>query len=181
MPPTKTHMTPNSSLLPITTSLSSSMLSSASALPALTLVPPEIVHARIPGANGRNMPYIFSNDQRRDAMSFPGHHLAKTPVIDSLVATSGCSTSQASILKELYTLRNRVIDNLMHEPPSRNLAKQMESKLYQMTRGSGGMKIPRNPPAGDFNRTRLRNRGGESAFNFPLPTVVDKPANINTN
>jgi N-acetylglucosamine-6-sulfatase len=73
-------------------------------------------------AKPRNVLFILSDDHRYDAMSFLGHPLAKTPVMDSLakqgacfknafVITSLCSPSRASILTGLHTLRHGIIDN----------------------------------------------------------------------
>ena len=98
------------------------MLASASALPAVTPVPADIIPESIPGAKPRNVVFILSDDHRYDAMSFLGHQFAKTPVMDSLAAngahiknalvtTALCSPSRASILTGLYTFRHRVIDN----------------------------------------------------------------------
>ncbi len=85
-------------------------------------VPPEIVLERLAGAKPRSVVFILTDDHRYDAMSFLGHPLARTPVMDSMakngvylknafVTTSLCSPSRASFLTGLYTFRHRVIDN----------------------------------------------------------------------
>lgn len=92
--------------------------------PRTKVVPvPKIVQPkRILNAKPRNVVFILSDDHRYDAMSFLGHQLAETPVMDSMarngvhlrnayVTTSLCSPSRASILTGLYTFRHRVIDN----------------------------------------------------------------------
>lgn len=108
--------------------VSTLMLASALALPAVTPVPKDIIPESIPGSKPRNVVFILSDDHRYDAMSFLGHQFAKTPVMDSLAAngaymknalvtTSLCSPSRASILTGLYTFRHRVIDNNRAIPP----------------------------------------------------------------
>lgn len=103
--------------------LASSMVIAEDKAPAAVVPVPETIEvARIPNAKPRNVVFILSDDHRYDAMSFLGHQLAETPVMDSLAAngvylknayvtTSLCSPSRASILTGLYTFRHRVIDN----------------------------------------------------------------------
>lgn len=89
---------------------------------AVTPVPETVVSVRDENAQPRNVVFILSDDHRYDAMSFMGHPLAETPVMDRMAAegahlanafvtTSLCSPSRASILTGLYTFRHRVIDN----------------------------------------------------------------------
>lgn len=95
---------------------------------AVVPVPREIVPERVAGAKPRNVIFILTDDHRYDAMSFLGHPIAETPNLDamahngvylknSLVTTSLCSPSRASILTGLYTFRHRVIDNNRAIPP----------------------------------------------------------------
>lgn len=95
---------------------------------AVVPVPREVIPERLPGVRPRSVVFILTDDHRYDAMSFLGHPLARTPVMDAmaahgvyfpnaLVATSLCSPSRASILTGLYTFRHRVIDNNRRVPP----------------------------------------------------------------
>lgn len=84
---------------------------------------------------------------------------------------------------ELYDLREDPEEstNLIYEPGSRAIAREMEDRLYAMMADLGGMEIPMNQPAGGINNKRLRGRGGDRAANFPDPFVVDKPINTDAN
>jgi len=89
---------------------------------AVTPVPESVIPVKDRNTEPRNVVFILSDDHRYDAMSFMGHPLAETPVMDRMAAegahlanafvtTSLCSPSRASILTGLYTFRHRVIDN----------------------------------------------------------------------
>ena len=71
--------------------------------------------------------------------------------------------------------------NLLYAPEHRKAAREMENHLYRMMGDLGGMEIPLNQPRGGSGNKRLRNRGGESASDFPAPMVVDEPINKNAN
>jgi N-acetylglucosamine-6-sulfatase len=69
-----------------------------------------------------NVVFILTDDHRFDAMSCAGHPFLETPHMDAiaasgafikntLVTTSLCSPSHASILTGLYTHKHGVIDN----------------------------------------------------------------------
>ncbi len=82
---------------------------------------------------------------------------------------------------ELYDLQSDPDEtrNLLYDPAHQNVAKQMENALYKKMGALGGMELPLNQPAGDYNNIRLRNRDGEHAADFPSPMAVDQPINQN--
>jgi len=84
---------------------------------------------------------------------------------------------------ELYDIKNDPGEtkNLLHDPEFEKTAKQMESKLYKMMAGLGGMEVPLNAPGGYSSNKRLRGRKGDQAADFPDAMVVDDPINTNAN
>jgi N-acetylglucosamine-6-sulfatase len=84
---------------------------------------------------------------------------------------------------EFYDLQSDPAEtsNLLYDPQFRQLAKEMENKLYAKMNQLGGMEIPLNQPTGGINNKRLRSRGGNQAADFPEPVVVDQPINQNAN
>lgn len=82
---------------------------------------------------------------------------------------------------EFYDLEEDPMEqhNLIRSPEHRELVKEMEGRLYQMMTELGGMEIPMNPPRGQSNNLRLRNRQGDRAADFPPDFVVDEPVNKN--
>ena len=82
---------------------------------------------------------------------------------------------------ELYDLKSDPSEskNLLYDPEFKTVAKDMESRLYEMMEELGGMEIPLNAPLGNSSNKRLRSRGGERAADFPAALVVDQPVNVN--
>ncbi|HRE80700.1 MAG TPA: sulfatase [Opitutaceae bacterium] len=80
---------------------------------------------------------------------------------------------------ELYDLQADPEEsrNLIFSPEHRGVARQMESKLYELMESEGGLSIPLNPPAGNFQNKRLLTREGEKAADFPKELVVPAPLN----
>ena len=80
---------------------------------------------------------------------------------------------------ELYDLQNDPgeTSNLCYDPAYSGIAKEMETRLYEMMEELGGMEIPMNAPRGNSQNKRLRSRGGRKASDFPNNTVVDEPIN----
>jgi len=71
--------------------------------------------------------------------------------------------------------------NLLYDPKLKDVAADMEKRLYEMMDELGGMEIPLNAPLGNSNNKRLKPRGGDQAADFPAPLVVEKPINTNAN
>lgn len=82
---------------------------------------------------------------------------------------------------ELYDLKNDPHEqrNLLYDPQYAQIARQMETRLYEMMEQLGGMQIPLNAPRGRSQNKRLRSRGGDRAADFPRAFVVDEPINKN--
>lgn len=80
---------------------------------------------------------------------------------------------------ELYDLQEDPDEkvNLHYQPEYAAVVGEMQTRLYKMMEGLGGMEIPLNAPAGSFENLRLRSRGGSEAADFPEPVVVDQPVN----
>lgn len=80
---------------------------------------------------------------------------------------------------ELYDIQNDPDErhNLLYEPKYKQIAKDLETQLYEMMDELGGMQVPLNAPRGSSQNKRLRTRGGQHASDFPAPLVVDKPIN----
>lgn len=80
---------------------------------------------------------------------------------------------------ELYDLTTDPgeINNLIHDPNYKAIAKEMEDQLYAMLDEKGGMQIPMNQPAGNSQNKRWDDRGGNEAADFPAAIVVDEPIN----
>ena len=80
---------------------------------------------------------------------------------------------------ELYDLTTDPgeINNLIHDPNYKAIAKEMENHLYAMLDEKGGMQIPMNQPAGNSQNKRWDDRGGNEAADFPAAIVVDEPIN----
>lgn len=84
---------------------------------------------------------------------------------------------------ELYDLRADPGEtkNLIHDPKYRDIAKQLETRLYGMLSEKGGMDIPMNQPQGSSQNKRWADRGGNAASPFPKAFVVDEPLNKDAN
>lgn len=84
---------------------------------------------------------------------------------------------------ELYDLTTDPdeLNNLIHDPAYANVAKEMESKLYEMLGEEGGMDIPMNQPKGGIKNKRWKRVDGQQASEFPQAMVVDEPINRNAN
>jgi arylsulfatase A-like enzyme len=84
---------------------------------------------------------------------------------------------------ELYDLQTDPDEknNLLYDPKYTEIAKNLETKLYEMMDELGGMEIPLNAPRGNSANKRLRDRGGKQAGDFPDPMVVNQPINRNAN
>ena len=82
---------------------------------------------------------------------------------------------------ELYDLRADPNEtrNLLYDGEHRQVAREMEDRLYTMMEELGGMEIPLNAPRGGSQNKRLRSRDGERAADFPDPLVLDAPLNRN--
>jgi N-acetylglucosamine-6-sulfatase len=82
---------------------------------------------------------------------------------------------------ELYDLQEDPGEqrNLLYDEQFKNVANQMETRLYAMMDELGGMEIPLNPPLGGSANKRLQTRGGERAADFPRALIVEKPVNAN--
>lgn len=82
---------------------------------------------------------------------------------------------------ELYDLKADAgeIHNLIASPAHRGIAREMETKLYDLMSAEGGMTIPLNAPAGGISNKRLGPRHGDRAADFPAEMVVPKPINRN--
>ncbi|MCH8194246.1 MAG: sulfatase [Planctomycetes bacterium] len=82
---------------------------------------------------------------------------------------------------ELYDLQTDPQEsiNLIDDPGHQQIAKQLESRLYDLLAESGGMAIPLNRPRGRSNDKRYRARAGDRAADFPVSKVVDEPINRN--
>lgn len=80
---------------------------------------------------------------------------------------------------ELYDIQNDPDErhNLLYEPKYKQIARGLETQLYEMMDELGGMQVPLNAPRGSSQNKRLRTRGGKHASDFPDPLVVDKPIN----
>ncbi|WDQ14764.1 sulfatase family protein [Rhodopirellula sp. P2] len=84
---------------------------------------------------------------------------------------------------ELYDLQTDPdeLNNLIHDPDYKSVAKEMENQLYEMLGDEGGMDIPMNQPRGGSNNKRWAEQGGNTAADFPRAFVVEKPLNTNAN
>ncbi|MCC9658320.1 sulfatase family protein [Rhodopirellula halodulae] len=84
---------------------------------------------------------------------------------------------------ELYDLQTDPdeLNNLIHDPNYKSVAKEMENQLYSMLGDEGGMDIPMNQPRGGSNNKRWAEQGGEDAADFPKAFVVEQPLNRNAN
>ncbi len=82
---------------------------------------------------------------------------------------------------ELYDLEKdpEETHNLLYESGFQKVAMDMENELYAKMAGLGGMEIPLNQPMGPIRNSRLRDRKGEQASDFPESMVVDEPQNNN--
>jgi N-acetylglucosamine-6-sulfatase len=82
---------------------------------------------------------------------------------------------------ELYDLQQDPdeMNNILFTAEGRPIARQMETRLYDMMDEMGGSNIPLNRPRGNSSNIRLRSRGGEQGADFPAPMVVDEPPNRN--
>ncbi len=82
-------------------------------------------------------------------------------------------------IDELYDLREDPgeSNNLLYDPKFSGMAKEMETRLYEMMGELGGLSIPLNAPRGNLQNKRLRGRGGKKAADFPEPLVIDEPVN----
>jgi N-acetylglucosamine-6-sulfatase len=82
---------------------------------------------------------------------------------------------------EFYDLQNDPTEskNLIQDPAYALEVNRTEKLLYASMGELGGMEIPLNPPAGDYNDKRLRARGGEKAADFSPSKVVDEALNTN--
>ena len=82
---------------------------------------------------------------------------------------------------ELYDLQEDPgeSNNLLHDAKYAATANQMETRLYEMMEELGGLSIPLNPPRGNSQNKRLRERGGKKAADFPDPLVVTEPIHRN--
>ena len=80
---------------------------------------------------------------------------------------------------ELYDLTTDPgeVNNLIHDPDYKSIAKEMEDKLYSMLDEKGGMQIPMNQPKGGSKNKRWDDRDGNEAAAFPAAMVVDEPIN----
>lgn len=80
---------------------------------------------------------------------------------------------------ELYDLANDPTEtkNLINKSEYREIAKDMENRLYTMLGEEGGMDIPMNQPKGSSQNKRWDDVGGNDAADFPKSIVVDKPLN----
>ena len=69
---------------------------------------------------------------------------------------------------ELYDLQTDPdeLNNLIHDPDYKSVAKEMENQLYAMLGDEGGMDIPMNQPRGGSNNTRWSEQGGSDAAEF---------------
>ena len=67
--------------------------------------------------------------------------------------------------------------NLINNPDYQSIAKEMETKLYEMLGDAGGMDIPMNQPRGRSQNRRWEERGGNAAAAFPKSIVVEQPVN----
>ncbi|MEP2311012.1 sulfatase/phosphatase domain-containing protein, partial [Rhodopirellula bahusiensis] len=84
---------------------------------------------------------------------------------------------------ELYDLQTDPdeLNNLIHDPDYKSVAKEMENQLYEMLGDEGGMDIPMNQPQGNSNNKRWVDQGGSDAADFPKAFVVEEPINRNAN
>jgi N-acetylglucosamine-6-sulfatase len=84
---------------------------------------------------------------------------------------------------ELYDLQTDPdeLNNLIHDPDYKSVAKEMENQLYAMLGDEGGMDIPMNQPRGGSNNKRWAEQGGSEAADFPKAFVVEEPINRNAN
>ncbi|CAD78151.1 MAG TPA: DUF4976 domain-containing protein [Rhodopirellula baltica] len=84
---------------------------------------------------------------------------------------------------ELYDLQTDPdeLNNLIHDPDYKSVAKEMEDQLYAMLGDEGGMDIPMNQPRGGSNNKRWSEQGGSDAADFPKAFVVEEPINRNAN
>jgi N-acetylglucosamine-6-sulfatase len=67
--------------------------------------------------------------------------------------------------------------NLIRQPEHRAIAREMETKLYELMAAEAGMAIPLNAPAGGVSNKRLAPRAGSKAADFPAEMVVPGPIN----
>jgi N-acetylglucosamine-6-sulfatase len=84
---------------------------------------------------------------------------------------------------ELYDLKADPTEskNLLYDSKFKDIAGDMEKRLYAMMEELGGMEIPLNAPLGGSMNKRLRSRGGDHAEDFPGALIVDRPLNTNAN
>ena len=80
---------------------------------------------------------------------------------------------------ELYDLTTDPgeLNNLIHDPAYKSVAKDLENRLYAMLSESGGMDLPMNQPKGNSQNKRWDDVGGQTAADFPAALVVDEPVN----
>ena len=77
---------------------------------------------------------------------------------------------------ELFDIQADPVEqnNLIHDPAFAKVKDEMQNRLYDMMEDLGGMAIPLNPPRGNRQVKRLRERGGEKSANFPEAFIVDE-------